>query len=164
MSEQLDDMYREIILDHFRAPRGKKPLEHSDFVSDGMNPSCGDEISMQVEMADGVLKDVHVNCRGCAISVASGSMLAEAVKGRSFEEVEKLAQAVRKMLKGEAAEIPKEFEDIDALKGVRQFPVRVKCALLAWVTLVEGMRKYRDGHSDERTMVNTEDDDTDVGK
>ncbi len=160
MSEQLDDMYREIILDHFRAPRGKKPLEHSDFASDGMNPSCGDEISMQVKMDNGVLKDVHVNCRGCAISVASGSMLAEAVKGRPFEEVEKLAQAVRKMLKGEAAEIPKEFEDIDALKGVRQFPVRVKCALLAWVTLVEGMRKYRDGHAGDKTMVNTEDDDT----
>lgn len=160
MNENLDDMYREIILDHFRAPRGKKPLEHTDFASDGMNPSCGDEISMQVEMDKGVLKDVHVNCRGCAISVASGSMLAEAVKGRSFEEVEKLAQAVRMMLKGEPADIPKEFEDIDALKGVRQFPVRVKCALLAWVTLVEGMRKYRDGHAGDKTMVNTEDEDT----
>ncbi len=158
MSEPLDDMYREIILDHFRAPRGKKPLEHSDFASDGMNPSCGDEISMQVEMDNGVLKDVHVNCRGCAISVASGSMLAESVKGRSFEEVEKLAQAVRKMLKGDSAEIPKEFADLDALKGVRQFPVRVKCALLAWVTLVEGLRKYRDGHPNEKTMINTEDE------
>ncbi len=158
MSEPLDDMYREIILDHFRAPRGKKPLEHSDFASDGMNPSCGDEISMQVEMDHGVLKDVHVNCRGCAISVASGSMLAESVKGRSFEEVEQLAQAVKKMLKGDVAEIPKELADLDALRGVRQFPVRVKCALLAWVTLVEGLRKYRDGHPHDKTMINTEDD------
>jgi nitrogen fixation NifU-like protein len=163
MSQPLDDMYREIILDHFRAPRGKKPLKHSDFDSNGMNPSCGDEISMQVEMDNGVLKDVHVNCRGCAISVASGSMLAESVKGKSFEEVEKLAGAVRKMLKGESAEIPEEFADIDALKGVRQFPVRVKCALLAWVTLVEGLRKYRNGQSENKTVISTEDDEPQTG-
>jgi nitrogen fixation NifU-like protein len=150
-------MYREIILDHYRAPRGKKPLERSDFASDGMNPSCGDEISLEVEMDKGVLKNVHVNCRGCAISVASGSMLAETVKGKSFEEVEKLAATVRKMLKGEPAEIPEEFGDLDALKGVRQFPVRVKCALLAWVTLVEGLRKYRNGHSEDKSIVSTED-------
>lgn len=159
MSQPLDDMYREIILDHYRAPRGKKPLEHSDFASDGMNPSCGDEISMEVEMDNGVLKDVHVNCRGCAISVASGSMLAETVKGKSFDEVEKLAATVRKVLKGETAEIPEEFGDLDALKGVRQFPVRVKCALLAWVTLVEGLRKYRDGKSGSKTVISTEDSD-----
>ncbi|MBI5267996.1 MAG: SUF system NifU family Fe-S cluster assembly protein [candidate division Zixibacteria bacterium] len=156
MSQSLDDMYREIILDHFRSPRGKKPLEHSNIESDGMNPSCGDEISLQVEMDKGVLKDVHVNCRGCAISVASGSMLAETVKGKSFEEVEKLAETVRKMLKGESSEIPDEFGDLDALKGVRQFPVRVKCALLAWVTLVEGMRKYRNGDSG-KAVISTED-------
>ena len=156
MSQPLDDMYREIILDHFRSPRGKKPLENSTIESDGMNPSCGDEITLQVEMDNDVLKDVHVNCRGCAISVASGSMLAESVKGKSFEEVEKLAESVRKMLKGETTEIPDEFGDLDALKGVRQFPVRVKCALLAWVTLVEGMRKYRNG-ADGKTVVSTED-------
>jgi len=156
MSQPLDDMYREIILDHFRSPRGKKPLEHSNIESDGMNPSCGDEITLQVEMDNDVLKDVHVNCRGCAISVASGSMLAETVKGKSFEEVEKLAEVVRGMLKGESCEIPEEFGDLDALKGVRQFPVRVKCALLAWVTLVEGMRKYRKG-AGGKTVVSTED-------
>ena len=156
MSQSLDDMYREIILDHFRSPRGKKPLEHSNIESDGMNPSCGDEITLQVEMEKGVLKNVHVNCRGCAISVASGSMLAEAVKGKSFEEVEKLAEVVRRMLKGESSEMPEEFSDLDALKGVRQFPVRVKCALLAWVTLVEGMRKYRKG-AGGKTVVSTED-------
>ena len=76
MSSSLDEMYREIILDHYRAPRGKKPLDKSDFSSDGHNPSCGDEIEMNVELDNGVLKDIHVNCRGCAISVASGSILA----------------------------------------------------------------------------------------
>ncbi len=157
MSSSLDDMYREIILDHYRAPRGSKPLEKADIKSDGMNPSCGDEIEVDVQMKDGILENVHVNCKGCAISVASGSMLAEAVKGKSFEEVQQLAETVKKMLKGESDEVPEEFEDLEALQGVRQFPVRIKCALLAWVTLVEGMKKYKDGDSNERTTVSTED-------
>lgn len=157
MSHSLDDMYREIILDHYRSPRGKKPLEHADITSNGHNPSCGDEISMEVEMDHGVLKNVHVNCHGCAISVASGSMLAEVVKGRSFEEVKKIAEAVRKMLKGEEVELPTDIGDIDALQGVRQFPVRVKCALLAWVTLVEGLKQYEAGHGDRAAEASTED-------
>jgi SUF system NifU family Fe-S assembly protein len=158
MTPSLDDMYREIILDHYRSPRGKKPLEHSDITTKGQNPSCGDEISLDVEMTDGVVKDVHVNCHGCAISVASGSMLAETVKGRSFEEVRRIAEIVRKMLKGEQVEIPDDLGDIDALKGVRQFPVRIKCALLAWVTLIEGMKSYENGKSEVSTTISTEDD------
>ena len=159
MSSSLDDMYREIILDHYRAPRGKKPVDKADISSGGQNPSCGDEIEMEIEMSDGNVKDIHVNCKGCAISVASGSILAEAVKGRSFDEVQKLAEVVRKMLKGESAEIPEEFGDIDSLKGVRKFPVRIKCALLAWLTLIEGLKNYRNGDQTARTMVSTEDSD-----
>ncbi len=158
MTPSLDDMYREIILDHYRSPRGKKPLEHSDITTKGQNPSCGDEISLDVEMTDGVVKDVHVNCHGCAISVASGSMLAETVKGRSFDEVRRIAEIVRKMLKGEQVELPDDLGDIDALKGVRQFPVRIKCALLAWVTLIEGMKSYENGKSEASTTISTEDD------
>lgn len=158
MSSELDDLYREIILDHYRAPRGRKPVDRADITSEGQNPSCGDEISMQVEMANGILKDVAVNCRGCAISVASGSMLAEAVKGKSFDEVQKLAEAVRKILKGEDAPLPEEFADIDALKGVRQFPVRIKCALLAWVTLIDGMKHYANGETGT-SRISTEQDD-----
>lgn len=158
MSSSLDDMYREIILDHFRSPRGKKPVDRVDIASNGQNPSCGDEISLQVEMADGVLSDVHVDCRGCAISIASASMLAETVKGKSFEEVKSLADAVKKMLKGETSEIPEDIGDLDALQGVKQFPVRVKCALLAWVTLVEGLKNYENGHAKDSGVVSTEDD------
>ncbi|MEW6051102.1 MAG: Fe-S cluster assembly sulfur transfer protein SufU [Candidatus Zixiibacteriota bacterium] len=157
MSHSLDDMYREIILDHFRSPRGKKPVDHADISSNGLNPTCGDEISMQVEMNDGVLKDIQVNCRGCAISVASGSMLAEVVKGRSFDEVKTIAEAVKKMLKGEEVELPRDLGDIDALKGVRNFPVRVKCALLAWVTLVEGLKNYEAGKPEITTSISTDD-------
>jgi len=159
MSSNLDDMYREIILDHYRSPRGKKQVGKIDISSDGQNPSCGDELSLQVEMDHDVLKDVHVSCRGCAISVASASMLAETIKGKSFEEVKKLAEIVKKMLKGEPTELPADLGDIEALQGVRQFPVRIKCALLAWVTLVEGLKSYENGHADEPPTVSTESSD-----
>ncbi len=155
MSNELDDMYREIILDHYRSPRGKKPVEHADIASEGQNPSCGDEIELQVEIDGNIVKDVHVHCRGCAISVASGSMLAETVKGKKLEEVTRIAEVVKKMLKGEDVEIPDDLGDLDALKGVRQFPVRIKCALLAWVTLVEGLKNYQNGGPSK--AVNTED-------
>ncbi len=159
MKEPLDDMYREIILDHFRSPRGKKPVDRIDLSSDGQNPSCGDEIELQVTMDDGAVKDIHVDCRGCAISVASGSMLAEYLKGKSLDEAKKLAEVVKKMLKGEDTEIPEEYEDLDALKGVRKFPVRIKCALLAWMTLIEGLKNYEDGKADQKATVSTEDKD-----
>jgi nitrogen fixation protein NifU and related proteins len=160
MSSSLDDMYRDIIMDHYRAPRGKAPLKKADVSSDGMNPSCGDEIQVAFSMDKDILTDVHVNCKGCAISVASGSMLAETVKGKSFEEVRKIAEVVKKMLKGEEVEIPDDpdFEDLSALQGVRQFPVRIKCALLAWITLVEGMKKYQAGDTNSQKVVSTEED------
>jgi nitrogen fixation NifU-like protein len=160
MSSALDEMYREIIMDHYRSPRGKKPVEHADITSGGQNPSCGDEITVEAEVEDGMLKDIHVACHGCAISVASGSMLAEIVKGKSFEEIEKIADVVKKLLKGEITEVPEEYGDIDALAGVRRFPVRIKCALLSWVTLIEGIRKYHNGEHAHSHVVTTEDEDT----
>ncbi len=158
MSEPLDDMYRDIILDHYRSPRGKKPLQKADVTSDGSNPSCGDEIFLEVSLDNGTVKDVHVDCRGCAISVASGSMLAEMVKGKPIAEVKRIAQLVRSMLKGELADVPDDLGDLDALQGVRNFPVRIKCALLAWITLMEGIKSHESGHVGVRTKVSTEDD------
>lgn len=147
MSEPLDDMYRDIIMDHFRSPRGKKLLQQVDIESQGSNPACGDELEMQVEMDEGSVKDIHVGCRGCAISVASGSMLAEIIKGRPLEEARRIAELVRKMLKGEDVDLPDDLGDIDALQGVRQFPVRIKCALLSWVTLIEGLNNFEKGQA-----------------
>ncbi len=157
MSDQLDDMYRDVILDHYRSPRGKNPLPRVDIHSDGSNPACGDELDMDVQMDGDVVRDVHVSCKGCAISVASGSMLAEIVKGRPLSEVKRIAELVRKMLKGEEVELPDDLGDIDALQGVRQFPVRIKCALLAWVTLIDGLKHYEDGHGDSKAPTSTED-------
>jgi nitrogen fixation NifU-like protein len=157
MSGQLDDMYREVILDHFRSPRGKHPLERKDLESTGHNPACGDEIALDAAIENGTIKDIHVDCRGCAISVASGSMLAETVKGMSLGQARKLADVVRKMLKGEEVQLPEDLGDLSALKGVRQFPVRIKCALLAWITLIDGMERYADGHAHAKP-VSTEDE------
>lgn len=158
MSSSLDEMYREIILDHYRSPRGRIPLKTIDITAGGHNPACGDEIEMSIEMdkEKGVLKDVHIDCKGCAISVASGSMLAETVRGMKFEEVQRLAEAVKKMLKGETIDIPDDNEDLQALAGVRQFPVRIKCALLAWATLVEGIKNYAEGK--DKASITTESD------
>jgi nitrogen fixation NifU-like protein len=119
MTSSLDDMYREIILDHFRSPRGRKPLERPDITSGGHNPSCGDEIEMAIQVDDDILKDIHVNCKGCAISVASGSMLTEVVKGKSFDEVVRLAEIVKKMLKGEEEHIPDDIGEISRPCQVR---------------------------------------------
>lgn len=158
MNDELDDMYRDIILDHFRSPRGKKPVGKADIASDGHNPSCGDDVTVELEMADGNVKNVHVDCHGCAISVASASMLAEVIKGKSIDEVKKIAEIVKKMLKGEMDAIPEDAGDLDSLKGVRKFPVRIKCALLAWTTLVEGVKNYESGHGTETTTTTTEDE------
>ncbi|HPI32509.1 MAG TPA: SUF system NifU family Fe-S cluster assembly protein [candidate division Zixibacteria bacterium] len=152
----LDDMYREVILDHFRSPRGKKPITQPDVASHGHNPACGDELSLALEMADDTVKRVHVDCKGCAISTASGSILAEVIKGRSLEEAKRIAGIVRKMLKGEETEIPDDLGDVEALRGVCNFPVRVKCALLAWVTLIEGLRQYEQGRPADPPSVSTE--------
>lgn len=156
MSSPLDDMYREVILDHYRSPRGKKEIARKDILSKGSNPSCGDELKLQIQIENGHIQDVHVNCKGCAISTASGSMLAEAVKGMSFDDVQELAANVRKMLTGEEYTIPEEFSDLDSLEGVRQFPVRVKCALLAWMTLLDGMDNYQKGVSQNPSIISTE--------
>lgn len=156
MSEPLDDMYRDIIMDHFRSPRGKKLLQQVDIESQGSNPACGDELEMQVELDEGSVKDIHVGCRGCAISVASGSMLAEIIKGRPLEEARRIAELVRKMLKGEDVDLPDDLGDIDALQGVRQFPVRIKCALLSWVTLIEGLNSFERGQAKTDTPSTTE--------
>jgi len=154
----LDEMYREVILDHYKAPRGKKPLEHASVSADGHNPSCGDDIRLEIEMVNGILKNIHVDCKGCAISVASGSMLAEAVKGKTFDEVRLMADQIKKMIKGETDVPEGDIGDLGALKGVRQFPVRIKCALLAWVTLIEGLNKYADGQTTGKVVMNGESD------
>lgn len=142
MMPQLDDLYREVVLDHYRHPRGRKHLEHPDVAVEGFNPSCGDQVHVALTVRDDHIKEVQVECQGCSISVASGSMMAELLVDKSREEVAALSDGFKSMMHGRAPEAGMDMGDLEALEGVRQFPVRIKCALLAWTTLQEALASF----------------------
>lgn len=135
----LDELYQEIILDHYRHPRGRGHLDPPKVSHEGVNPLCGDEITLELRIVDGTVQDIKFSGQGCSISQASASMLTEAVKGKPVAEVEALIQQVLALLRGESEGDPETLGDIAALSGVRKFPVRVKCASLAWHTLEEAL-------------------------
>jgi nitrogen fixation NifU-like protein len=134
-------LYRETVMDHYRAPRGKKSIDRIDLTREGHNPVCGDRVTLSLKMTDDGIEDIAVDCRGCAISVASASMLAELLPGKSTAEIERLAEAFRGMMHGKPAPTDLDLGDLEALQGVHKFPVRVKCALLAWITALEALRE-----------------------
>jgi nitrogen fixation NifU-like protein len=137
-----DALYRDLILEHYKAPHGRAPLAREDVVTEGMNPLCGDEVDVALQMAqDGRVEGVRVDGRGCAISVSSGSILHDLVEGRSLADVQRQIAAVKATLQG--GEVPKDVDlgDFEALEGVKQFPVRIKCALLPWTTLDQALRE-----------------------
>ena len=151
----LEDLYREIILDHYRAPRnrGELPTPPAHRV-EGFNPLCGDEVVLYLEVGpDGTVSDLRTSGQGCSISQASTSMMSAAVKGRSVEEARRLIRAFKALMsihesKLEGADATAATEDalegvrlgdLEALQGVVKFPVRIKCATLAWNTLAQGL-------------------------
>ncbi len=137
-----DELYRETILDHYHNPRNNGVLEGDSVLSiEGVNPLCGDELVLYLDVKDGKVQDVSIKSRGCSINTASCSMMTEAVKGQPVEHVSELIENFKSMMmKQEAIELPEEFEEIEALQGVKKYPVRIKCALLPWNTLIEGLR------------------------
>lgn len=131
---KVNELYREVILDHYRNPRNKGKLENPDVSWEGKNPLCGDEVEITLKLDGGRIMDIKSLGRGCSISQASGSMMTELVLGRSIEDVRKTIEAFKgMMLKG--VPCPEELDDLRALEGVKHYPVRIKCALLAWDTL-----------------------------
>lgn len=137
---QLDDLYRRVIMDHYKNPRNKGKFEDGAFTVDLNNPTCGDRISLQLKLEDGIVKDARFTGEGCSISMSSASMMTEAVKGRSFEDAMELASRFSSLMKGEPAEF-EDYEDIEALSGVNKFPARIKCATLAWNALKKGIQE-----------------------
>ena len=132
----LRDLYRDVIIDHNRKPRNFGRLDPADATADGHNPLCGDRLTMHVRLAGDRLQDVRFEGSGCAISVASASLLTEAVKGRTRAEVDALFHDVHDMLTREDSTVdPATLGKLAALQGVRGFPARVKCATLAWHTM-----------------------------
>jgi|FaiFalDrversion2_1042247.scaffolds.fasta_scaffold15908_2 nitrogen fixation NifU-like protein len=142
--DELDALYRDVILDHYRFPRNRRPVPNPDIVGEGQNPFCGDEVSLQVRLEGERIVEVGVQGRGCAISQASASIMGEVLKGKTLGDARRLARRVREMFHGKAltpAEV-EELGDVEALQGVGKFPVRVKCALLGWMTLEEGIATW----------------------
>lgn len=137
----LDDLYRELILEHYRSPRNRGRLPEPDAAARGRNPLCGDDVEVSLQIEAGKVADARFLGKGCSISQASASMMTEAIKGKSVEEARHLAEAFKALMKGELASA-EDLGDVEALAGVRKYPVRIKCALLAWTTLEEGLELY----------------------
>jgi nitrogen fixation NifU-like protein len=135
----LDELYREVILDHYRNPHGAHAIAHPSVEVEGHNPLCGDELHLHLEVDDGKIRAVHIDARGCSISVASASMLAQQLEGASLEDAIELKKTFQAVMKG--GEWPEGVDpgDLEALEGVKNFPVRIKCALLAWMTLEQAL-------------------------
>jgi nitrogen fixation protein NifU and related proteins len=146
----LEDLYREIILDHYRNPRNRGELETPPAqMAEGFNPLCGDEIRVFLIVDDGKVTDIKVSGQGCSVSQSSASMMSQAVKGKSVEEAQAVIRTFKAMITGEhvtgdesdhAVEAaPVKLGDLEALKGVVKFPARIKCATLAWNTLSQAI-------------------------
>ena len=143
--EGLDDLYREVILDHFQHPRHHEKIEPFDVEQEGFNPLCGDQIILQVKIDDGAISRIGFLGKGCSISQASASILTEEVIGKTLSEVEKKVNFFKAMMHGKKAN-GEDIGDLEALTGVSKFPVRIKCALLSWITLQEALDFYRKNH------------------
>ncbi len=130
----LRELYQEVIFDHNRSPRNFHKMDDADRVAEGHNPLCGDQLTLYVRLENGVIADASFVGHGCAISTASASLMTEAVKGRTVDEVESLFRDFHALLTGVPPE-GRDFGKLEVLAGVREFPVRVKCATLAWHTL-----------------------------
>jgi nitrogen fixation NifU-like protein len=145
MSE-LDDLYQEVIFDHHRAPRNFRVPEHATGHIEGHNPLCGDRLTIYVDVEGDVIREIGFQGAGCAISRASASLMTESVKGKSRAEVLALFERVHRMLVGEPPTDGEreELGKLAALSGIAQFPVRVKCASLAWHTLRAALQAEKD--------------------
>ncbi len=137
----LEDLYKEVILDHYRAPRNKGRLDPHDVALERNNPLCGDEIELFLKFDGENLEGIAFDGKGCSISQASASMMTEKVKGLSAAEASQLAETIKTMMAGEGDGDPNQLGDLVSLKGVVKYPVRIKCALLGWNTLVEAIEE-----------------------
>lgn len=136
-------MYREVVLDHYRSPRGAKKLANCKVQNDGKNPVCGDEVTLCLDVDGTRVRDISVTTQGCSICTASGSMMAELMPGLSREEAGRLIEGFKSLMHGGALPEDMETGDLDTLKGVQKFPVRIKCALLPWTTLEAALKTWK---------------------
>lgn len=142
--EALDDLYREVILEHFKEPHNRATLTTPDLSQEGKNPLCGDEVTVQVKFTGERITEISCTGQGCAISQASGSIMTDMIKGMEFNDAMAMISSLQKMMQGE--DIAGLEGDIEALKGARKFPARVKCVTLSWHALEEGLQQWKAEH------------------
>ncbi len=140
--EQLDELYREVILDHFKNSSHSGALPGAQINVDGANPLCGDEITFHLKMDHETVQQVRFQGKGCAISQATASMLAGQLEGRTRAEATQLIEVMKQLMQGQAPDPAIDLGDLEALAGVRKFPVRIKCAALSWNVVEQGLKEY----------------------
>ncbi|CAM2951872.1 MULTISPECIES: Fe-S cluster assembly sulfur transfer protein SufU [Paenibacillus] len=135
---QLDDLYRRVIMDHYKNPRNRGTFDNEAVTVNLNNPTCGDRISLQLLLKDGIVQEAKYTGEGCSISMSSASMMTEAVKGKTMDQALDMANRFSSLMKGEEVDFD-DYEDLEALSGVNKFPARIKCATLAWNALRKGI-------------------------
>lgn len=140
----LDQLYRSVIMDHYKNPRNKGSLEENSVTIDMNNPTCGDRIHLTLKLNDDVVEDAKFDGEGCSISMSSASMMTQIVKGKKLDEALELADIFSKMMLGEDFDDEKyDLGDVEALQGVAKFPARIKCATLAWKAMEKGVNNEK---------------------
>jgi nitrogen fixation NifU-like protein len=137
----LEELYKEVILDHYRTPRNKGRLDPHDIALERNNPLCGDELELFLRFDGEKLGDIAFEGKGCSISQASASMMTEKVKSLPIKDAAAVAESIKRMMAGEEEGDPDELGDLVSLKGVVKYPVRIKCALLSWNTFLEALEE-----------------------
>ncbi len=147
----LEDLYRDTILQHYQSPSHRGRVESPDAEAFTMNPLCGDEMRITARIDENAIADVAFEARGCSISQASADMMADVVKGQGIDSASDLADRFKSMMSAGDGEAADGFGDLAALQHVKKYPVRVKCALLPWNTLIEALRTYESSRAAVRS-------------
>lgn len=137
----LDTLYRQVIMDHYKNPRNKGKLDNETFTIDMNNPTCGDRIHLTLKVENGTVEDAMFEGEGCSISMASASMMTQSIKGKDIETALRMSKIFSEMMQGNEYDDDIDLGDIEALQGVAKFPARIKCATLAWKAMEKGLKE-----------------------
>jgi nitrogen fixation NifU-like protein len=152
MLDQLDELYRDVILDHFKNPSHAGELADAQVKVEGTNPLCGDELTMHLKLNGQRILQARFKGKGCAISQAAASMLTSQLEGKTVPEVQRLIEAMKGLMQGKELDASLDVGDLEALAGVRKFPVRVKCAALSWNVVEQGLASYQEASGEGKSQ------------
>ncbi|HJV18158.1 MAG TPA: SUF system NifU family Fe-S cluster assembly protein [Bacillales bacterium] len=142
-SNNLDALYRQVIMDHYKKPRNKGVLAEDSLTVNMNNPTCGDRIQLTMKVLDGKVVDAKFEGEGCSISMSSASMMTQAIKGKNIDNAIELSKIFSDMMQGKNYDENLDLGDIEALQGVSKFPARIKCATLAWKAMEKGLQEQK---------------------